>query len=274
MSDFYQNITNIYQDKGTTWLKELPIIVEKLAQEWQLTNLIPVANLSYNYVLSGKQLSKPIILKISINESEIAREVISLKAFQDHGGAPILDYTKEAILLDKLTPGLSLKNYKTNNQQEAIDIACKIADKLNKAPLPAGSLFTIEQQLAILDKHWPIEADYLKKARIFRNEILNKYKDLKLLHGDLHRDNILQHGANWLAIDPKAVVGDPIHEVWAFVEDIDMDLTYIAKYFHYNLEDLVKCYFIHVLLAACWAIEDNSNPKIFLELAKKIESKF
>jgi len=30
-----------------------------------------------------------------------------------------------------------------------------------------------------------------------------------LLHGDLHQDNILSHGDDWLVIDPKGVIGFP-----------------------------------------------------------------
>lgn len=31
---------------------------------------------------------------------------------------------------------------------------------------------------------------------------------IRLLHGDLHHDNVIGHGETWAAIDPKAIVGD------------------------------------------------------------------
>jgi streptomycin 6-kinase len=34
-----------------------------------------------------------------------------------------------------------------------------------------------------------------------------------LLHGDLHQDNILSQGDDWLVIDPKGVIGFPINEI-------------------------------------------------------------
>lgn len=40
-----------------------------------------------------------------------------------------------------------------------------------------------------------------------------------MLHVDLHHDNILQNGNEWLVIDPKGVVGEPAYEVAAFIHN-------------------------------------------------------
>jgi hypothetical protein len=69
MSQFETNIKNIYGDQGRAWLKELPNLVEEIASKWDLSSLHPLENLSYNYVLSGKQQSRPIILKLSLDIS-------------------------------------------------------------------------------------------------------------------------------------------------------------------------------------------------------------
>ena len=64
MSCFEKNILGIYKDKGREWLTNLPITVENIANEYNLSDLKPLGNLSYNYVLSGFQNTKPIILKL------------------------------------------------------------------------------------------------------------------------------------------------------------------------------------------------------------------
>ena len=93
-----------------------------------------------------------------------------------------------------------------------------------------------------------------------------------LLHGDLHKDNILSNGKDWLIIDPKGVIGSPINEIWAFVEDPETDLLFISKYFDFNLGDVVKWYYVHLVLAACWQVEDHLDPTIFLNLAESVAS--
>jgi len=43
----------------------------------------------------------------------------------------------------------------------------------------------------------------------------------------------------------------------------------IAQYFNYRTQDLFDWYFVHVILAACWNLEDNINANLFLRLAEK-----
>ncbi|BBJ31371.1 hypothetical protein RAS_04800 [Rickettsia asiatica] len=55
MNRFKNNIISIYKEQGKSWLEKLPKIVTELASEWNLSNLTPIDNLSFNYVLSGYQ---------------------------------------------------------------------------------------------------------------------------------------------------------------------------------------------------------------------------
>jgi hypothetical protein len=65
--DFEENINNIYGDLGCKWIANLPGIVKQLANKYSLTNLHPVDNMSFNYIAKGYQNSKPIILKLSLD---------------------------------------------------------------------------------------------------------------------------------------------------------------------------------------------------------------
>ena len=91
-----------------------------------------------------------------------------------------------------------------------------------------------------------------------------------MLHGDLHHDNILQNGDGWLVIDPKGVIGSPINEIWAFIIDIERDVPFIARYFDFKMQDVLDWYFIHIVLAICWNLEDNVNSDLFLNLLQKL----
>ena len=78
---FETNIKNIYGAQGEAWLNKLPELVGELAKKYGLTNLKPVDNLSYNYVLSGFQDKRSIILKLSLDEKGLKKEAAALKAF-------------------------------------------------------------------------------------------------------------------------------------------------------------------------------------------------
>ena len=53
-----QNITNIYGKKGQEWFDNLPKIVNALSNYWQLTDVIPVDNMTYNYVVKATTQGK------------------------------------------------------------------------------------------------------------------------------------------------------------------------------------------------------------------------
>lgn len=75
---------------------------------------------------------------------------------------------------------------------------------------------------------------------------------------------------SWLVIDPKGVIGHPINDLWACIEEPNHDLRYISEYFGYQFDNVVKWYYVHLILAACWQTEDNLDPSFFLKLANQI----
>lgn len=273
MNPFEKNIISIYGDKGKNWLADLPKQIKHIAAIWELDRLKPFYNLSYNYVLEGYQKDKPIILKLSLDELSLRNEVRALQAFADYGAVAVLSYTNDTLLLKRAVPGGLLKSHFSKNNQSAIKIACEVMKKLHQAPLPKENHFPhIKEWLKTLDKEWNIPRSLLEKARTLKNALLAVPGAQVLLHGDLHQDNILLDGKDWLVIDPKGVIGSPINEVWAFVEDPKNDLVFISKYFDFNPGDVVKWYYVHLILAACWQMEDNLDPTLFLNLAESVVS--
>ncbi|MEK6733702.1 MAG: aminoglycoside phosphotransferase family protein [Pseudomonadota bacterium] len=270
--NFETNIINIYGTQGKQWLLDLPSIVAKIAKEWNLTDLKPIDNLSMNYVASGLQDTQEIILKLSLDSDLIFHEKTALTSLAGYGAVPVLAYQTRALLLKKLSPATSLKTYLPDRQMEALKIACEVTRKLHQAPLPQNiKLPSIEERFSLLDKNWPIPNDYLNLARQFRDHIFYSYHERRVLHGDLHHDNILSDSDTWKVIDPHGVVGFPINEVWAFVQDIDNDIPFIAKYFGFPIDDVQKFYFMHSVLSSIWAVEDNMDPTFWLVKAERLE---
>lgn len=265
MDRFEKNIAGIYREKGKAWISELPKLVQEYASLWGLSHLEPFKNLSYNYVLSGYQGAVPIVLKLSLNIFDLDKEARALEAFSGYGSVSILAHQAGALLLERAVPGHPLKG------SSSIQIACKVIKKLHQAPLPTlGDFPHIEEWLTALDKTWKLPELHLQRARRLKKRLLQLTRAPVLLHGDLHRENILSSGEDWLVIDPKGVIGYPINEVWACVEDPQHDLAYIAKYFNFKFDEIAQWYYVHLILAACWQVEDNLDPKRFLDLAQGV----
>lgn len=269
---FKENMLKLYGANGQTWLDNLPNITQAYAKLWNLSNLTPLETLTFNYILSGIYNRKEIILKIGYDSNALFKEQIALKALENHGAVKIIAYEGNALLLERLSPGISLQSYLPNRSKEALQIACDLTKKLHQANLPKKiNLPSIEERFSLLDKNWPIPNDYLIKARGFRNNLIKSSSPRVVLHGDLHHDNILKNGKTWKAIDPHGVIGYPINEVWAFAANPEQDLPFIAQCFNFNLRDLQECYYAHAVLSSIWAIEDNMDPSFYLALTNKIK---
>jgi streptomycin 6-kinase len=269
MSAFENNVISIFKDQGKQWLAELPHIVRSIASDWELTDLTPVANLSFNYVLSGRQHEKPIILKLGLDTPALAREVLTLKAYAGYGGVCVLDERAGVLLLERVLPGESLKSYLPHEVDQALAICCEVMGRLHQAPIPKAGLPHISDWLAAIDKPWDMPIHYLEKARKLKTELLNESGKDVLLHGDLHHDNILRCKNGWEVIDPKGVIGSPLNEVWTFIQNIEQEAPYIARRLNVEVAQVVQWYFVHLILSVCWNLEDNLLPNLFLALVAK-----
>ncbi|AIL13543.1 kinase [Candidatus Paracaedimonas acanthamoebae] len=272
MNTFEQNIISIYGSRGQKWLRQLPTLVQQIAQAWDLNNLRPIETMTYNYVLSGFQKEKPVVLKLSLDEERLYKETAILKIFKNYGAVRVLNSDTHTLLLEQLIPGYSLKTYLPERKDEARLVMCQIMGRLHQAPLSQNSktLFpSISDLLKILDKEWNIPTEYLVKARFLKDKLLNYSQSYVLLHWDLHHDNILLQDKEWVVIDPQGVIGPPVSETWAFIVDPASDTEYIASYFNYSLENVRQWYFVRLILAICWNLEDHLDPEHFLQLAER-----
>ena len=270
MEKLQANIIKIYGKSGEDWLARLPRSIEQLEHSWGLSELKAFPNLSYSYVLKGMQGNIPVILKLSPDAKLLGKEAMALNAFKRFGAVSVLGCKEGVLLLERAIPGDLLKN--NLPKEKRIEIACKVMERLHQAPVPSKEGFPeIEEWFAAVDKEWDLPKDHLKRARNLKDKLIKKDSGRKvLLHGDLHQENILSRGNDWVVIDPKGVIGDPIHEIWACVEDPGTDLKFLAGCFGYRFQDVVEWYYVRLILASCWQVEDGLDASRFLTLAQSV----
>ncbi len=282
MKTFEQNIINLYGEKGRQWLDRLPNLVIQLANTYELSNLKPVNNLSYNYVLSGFQDSQPIILKLGLDIDGFKREAEALIALEGFGVVQVFSENAGLLLLECATPGVSLKSYFPANDNEAINITANVIKRLHKATIPSAYTFPhIKDWLTALDSELNIPAQTLQRAREVRDQLLKTAGSDVLLHGDLHHDNILQNSDDWVVIDPKGVIGDSAYEVAVFIRNpmpellayenaqkiIHNRITSFAELLELPSQRILDWCFVQAVLAWVWALEDGCDHTYFKNVA-------
>lgn len=267
---FQSTVISMYGEMGKTWLDNLSNQVNYLAKQYRLSDLKPVNNLSYNYVLSGFKQKMPVILKVGVDQSSLEREGNALNAFANQGAVKVLSQDSGILLLQQAIPGHSLKSYYPEQDLDSIYIACEVMGKLHQAPIPDNHTFPhIQTWLDVLDKNWDIPNDYLMRSRIIKKHLLNQKLPLVLLHGDLHHDNILKDKQEgWLVIDPKGIIGPAVCEIWAFVrnperiskETLIKRIDLFSEILKIHKQDILSWCYVQSVLSWVWDLEDNLKP--------------
>jgi len=274
MNNFEKNIISIYGNLGKSWLTNIPAIVQKLANKWQLTDLTYPSPeiLSFNFIAFAKLDKQKVVLKISPRTEDLKREALSIQAFAGNGMVQLIAFNDQALLLQRAIAGISLKETYMNDRQAKVKISCEVMRNLLKAEMPSqrSDFMSLNARFAPIFQDFALPQEYLLKAQKFFNQLTVKYQETNLLHGDLHAYNIISNKDGWLAIDPKGLIGHPIIEACCFIEDFEKDTAFIANFFGFELQDLRQIYYSHIILATCWMLEDHLNPEKFLAIAEKI----
>lgn len=272
MKKFKKNIIDSYGNQGKDWLDALAALTAGLASKYQLTELQPVANMSFNYVATGLQHNNPIILKLGLNQKALAKEVACLKAFANQGAAEVIATEAGMILMQRASPGTTLKEYFPDQDNPATTIVCQCISNLHQTEIPEQHDFLhLKDLLSILDDDLDIPNNILCKARTRRDDLLQSTQKTVLLHGDLHHENLLKHGESWRVIDPQGFIGDPVFDVCAFIHNPMPELlqhTSPLKVIHnriascthqlgYPKQRIQDWLYVKSVLCWAWCLEDN-----------------
>ncbi|MFI9832567.1 aminoglycoside phosphotransferase family protein [Streptomyces sp. NPDC051913] len=157
------------------------------------------------------------VLKLQPLDEESEGEPVALRVWDGDGAVRLLDHDAATgtMLLERLDPRRML-SYDPDSRRAVLVIARLLAH-LTTAPAPEGMRGLGDIARAMLERTpWALERIADKEARGLLahcaaavREVVDEPGD-RLLHWDLHYDNVLgADRADWLAIDPKPLAGDP-----------------------------------------------------------------
>ncbi len=274
LEQFEANTIAVHGDRGKNWLATLPAITEELAQRWGLSDLASIPNLSHNYILSGFQGSRPIIVKISFDPQESEKEFRTLKALKSPCVVEALAYDQQhnALLLERAVPGDTLSSLFPHQDVEATEIVCELVRQLPQPPLIEHVALESKDDsndTGIIDTDWDIPRQYLHKARILKTELLATAPQTILLHGDLHGGNIVKQQNHWIIIDPTIILGEQAIELAIFAifpheklfarPDAQMILRrrilIAAQKLHLDPERIQRWCFIRIIMTWAWNLK-------------------
>lgn len=200
---------------GQLWIETLPDRVARLLDRWDLE---PHGHVMHGYValiIPVIQHNLHRILKISWIDADSQDEADALLAWDGRGAVRLYDADPDegALLLERLDAGTTLESLPPDR---AIEMAGRL---LRRLAIPAPDWARPLPGIAS-DLRESLHARWAACGRPFDRGVLDRSTRLiarlgpecssTLVNSDLHYQNVLAGEREpWLAIDPKAVAGDP-----------------------------------------------------------------
>jgi streptomycin 6-kinase len=278
---FIETIRGVHGEAGQRWLDNFEALLRHCEERWSLRVLEPFP-LSYNFVApvvcdDGTET----VLKLCVPGPEVQNEIAALRAFDGNGICKLIDadVSRGILLMEQLKPGYSLKFIPSD--EEAIVTAARVMKKMQSQPdvssIGASTFPSIAHQksLNILRQHLQTGTGTLPESLVRKVETLlphlsSTIENPRLLHGDLHHENILwaqEHG--WMAIDPKGLIGELEYEVIPFLMNNfpQQDAVTATKFrvdtfvteLNLQRDRVLSWALCFAVLSAWWSIEDHTE---------------
>ncbi len=290
---FNNTIINTFGLQGEAWLSDLPNLISKYEDKFNIVVGDPLPDLSFSYTARCKTYDgDSVVIKICVPSSEVENEIQALNLMRGDGIVCLLNSDSQdgILLLEALVPGNNLVAVK--NDTEAMSIAAGIMTKIWKAKPWEHEFPTTEKWFQRLDQFIDLPAGFsprlIAQAKQLASDLHQDIHHRVLLHGDLHHFNILSAGREpWLAIDPKGVIGESEYEVGALLRNpipaianksnlkqcLERRATDLSDLLGFDQQKVVAWGFAQAVLAAVWAVDAHSKDwPVFLHCANVLNT--
>jgi streptomycin 6-kinase len=266
--------------------------VEVYAEKWTLTSFefIPSYSANLVFICSSENFGS-VVLKIG-NPSfgEISTEYNTLRRYNGRRFCRVLDADIEngVILEECVQPGNPLRD--ENSLDIRLSVFCSLYKGLHITPAKTEIYPTYSEWVGRITEYMSKRQDckdlylHMKKAKDVYASVSTMYSQMMLLHGDFHHDNILLgSGGEYIIIDPKGVIGDPVFDVPRFIlnefgDEITMELYkkinviigILGKKLEIPNDVLQQCLYVETAMGVCWSVEDGATPEEYPNLMKNV----
>lgn len=237
-------------------------------------------------LLPVRQNGAAAMLKIADHKDERIGGSV-MQWWNGEGAARVLARDDIAILLERAEGMASLAVMsRMGRDDEACTILCNVATRLHgHRSNPPPNLVPLVQWFRDLEpavaKHGGILATCAEAART----LLAEPRDVCVLHGDLHHNNVLDFGARgWLAIDPKHLIGERSFDYANIFTNPDLDhpqwpvatnperfaqrLEIVTKAAKIERTRMLRWILAWTGLSAAWYLDDGDPADVDLRVAE------
>ena len=235
-----------------------------------------------SHLLPVRHDGEAAMLKIAVGEEE-RRGALLMTWWAGEGAAKVLAQEGDALLMERLDGPRSLAAMAGDGRDdEATSILCATAAGLHAPrgrPAP-DSLVPMDRWFQSL---WPAEAAHggtFAKAAAAARPLLAQPREIVVLHGDYHHDNVLDGGTRgWLVIDPKGVLGErgfefanlfrnPTGAIALTPGRMQRQAAIVSREANLDPTRLLQWILAYAGLGAAWSLESGHDAQPGLDVAE------
>lgn len=232
-------------------------------------------------LLPVRRQGEPAILKIARDEEE-RRGGRLMVWWQGDGAVRVLMHDEAALLLERADgPATLAAMVAEGRDDEASRILCSVARRLHAVRgEPPPWLEPLERWFGALAPSAASHGGFLAEAHAVACRLLATPQEIVVLHGDIHHGNVLDGGVRgWLAIDPKALLGERIFDFVNILRNPDgatalaparfeRQLAIVARSASLERRRLLEWTLAFAGLSASWHLADGTSPALDLDIAR------
>lgn len=283
-------ITNYHVEQILTLRQELMEELMQFPIKRTIKNLTPIYENETKSIYTGELHEfGPVVLKIDQNIAQLKSEYQMLVKLNGNHSCKVyaFDGEKGQLIEERILPGHKLRA--EESLEKRLDAFAQVFEAIHVPvkKLAGDNISTYLDWLEYICKEVPLSEEWANRAlqaRAIAFELFEKYPDRVLLHGDLHHDNLLQKkDGSYAFVDPKGVIGPEIFDLPRFIlneldteyeeseaEHIEKVIRLLSERLNYSIEDVQKLFYMEVVLANVWSIEDGEEVNMeMMEIAEK-----
>jgi streptomycin 6-kinase len=266
-------------EKGKEWLEKLPSTLAALEGLWSLKVLPPFPGIEFNFVAPAVlENGEQAVVKVAPpwEPVEIFREAAYLRCRNGNGAIRLIaeDRASRGILLERSIPGKSLTECFKNSEPDSVVHAIEVLRMILRPAADAGEdIILLDDWVDGLRRYGStgFPASYAEKA-LHTYESLSKQPNRTFyIHGDFHPGNLVSTDrADFLAIDPKGVIGHIGYEIAVFLNNfhwwqeekrdirpiLEVAVRQFSEAFEVDSFELRQWAYVQMVLSAWWMFDE------------------
>lgn len=193
--------------------------LEHYLKLWNLADPEPLATTVTSHVYTVTHDGERVVLKIIEDwADEELVGAVALQHWQGHGAVRLIRNDDGAHLME-YAPGETLDGWvKRGDDAESTEVIAGVIEQLHSIQTaPPAGLHPLDRWFRDLfakadaDERAGIASYYVRGAKVAR-ALLADPREVRVLHGDIHHENVRQSARGWLAFDPKGLVGERTYD--------------------------------------------------------------